>query len=397
MLKLGIDPADSVHRGTVHPSHQSRHMQDATRGGRFLCRVESLILAGCVAVSITACGGGSGGGNSDGYHQVDLMCFKPGGCTRGATFSPAVRNAWGVVDQGGIAVAGNREGVASCYLDEGQPRPIDPCLAVIPLTAQNTSSHASPTGIVFNNGSEFVIGHGAKPAPAAALVATEEGTIAGINLSVDEQFAVVAIDNSSTNARYTGLALGGEQNRFLYVANFQNASVDVFDGTFAAVTPRGRFVDADIPADFAPFGIQNLAGEIFVTYAKQGDGGTTDLAGDGNGYVSVFDSDGNFLRRFASRGPLNSPWGIARAPVGFGRFGGAIIIANHGDGRFNAFDSSGTLQGQLETPGGKPVVIEGLWGVAGAEPTANVPAALYFTAGPHSGDNGLFGRLEPSS
>jgi uncharacterized protein (TIGR03118 family) len=68
--------------------------------------------------------------------------------------------------------------------------------------------------------------------------------------------------------------------------------------------------------------------------------GFTDVAGPGHGFVDVFDLSGNLLRRLVSGGPLNSPWGLAIAPSGFGLFGNDLLVGNLGDGRINAFDPS---------------------------------------------------------
>jgi uncharacterized protein (TIGR03118 family) len=386
----------------------------ARRGARIECRPRSgaaLVASGVLlALVAAACGNGGGGGsdgNTEGYRQLNLRCASAGACDR-PNFGDGVRNAWGIAARGGVfAVSGNERQVTGCYDGEGaaaggqatRSSVSSGCsdLLLIPIADPSSSGYASPTGLVWNDTTDFLIAQGARSASAALIVAAEEGVIAGVHRDVDDEFGIVAVDNSGTGARYTGLAIGtnGDGN-FLYVANFRGGTVDAFDGSFAPATLRGGFTDPGIPAGFAPFGIQNLAGEIFVAYAKQDAGGEHAVAGAGNGYVSVFDTDGNLLRRFASQGPLDSPWGITRAPAAFGPFGGAIVIANHGDGRLNVFDARGALRGRLAQPSGKPITIEGLWGVAGVEPNGAIPAAVYFTAGPKRGEEGLFGRLEPT-
>ena len=148
-------------------------------------------------------------------------------------------------------------------------------------------------------------------------------------------------------AAYTGLALGNNgTGNFLYAADFKNKRIDVFNSTFAPVTPAGNFVDPNIPDRYAPFNIQNLGGKLYVTYARQDrDGGLSD---GGNGFVSVFDLNGNFIRRLVSNNHLKAPWGLSLAPAGFGEFGGALLVGNHGDGRIHAYNpNTGRFLGRL--------------------------------------------------
>src|SRR5262249_8189702 len=154
---------------------------------------------------------------------------------------------------------------------------------------------------------------------------------------------------------------------------------------FRAATPAeidGDFRDPNIPAGFAPFGIQNITGDLFVTYALQDAKMHDDVAGPGNGFVDVFDTRGHLLQRFASRGVLNSPWGVARASFAFGRFNGAILVGNFGNGQINAFDSDGHPIDTLKDGKGKPIVIDGLWTLTLGGGRNSSSDTLYFTAGP---------------
>jgi uncharacterized protein (TIGR03118 family) len=189
---------------------------------------------------------------------------------------------------------------------------------------------------------------------------------------------------------------------FLFATNFNKGTVDVFgpngtDGMFTKVTLDGNFTDPGIPAGYAPFNIANVDGDLFVTYAKQDDQKHDDVAGPGHGFVDVFDTDGHLIRRFDSRGRLNSPWGIARASFAFGRFSGKILIGNFGDGRINVFNDDGTFVDQLEDTHGKPLVIDGLWTLTLGGGHNSSPDTLYFTAGPNDESNGLFGTIKPTS
>ena len=164
----------------------------------------------------------------------------------------------------------------------------------------------------------------------------------------------------------------------------------------------GSFTDPGIPGGFAPFNIQNLGGKLYVTYAKVGPTGD-DVSGAGNGFVSVFDTNGNFIMRVASQGTLNSPWGLAIAPNSFKSFAGDLLVGNFGDGTINAFNlSTNSFVGQLDDKNGNPLVIDGLWGlITGNGGSGGSKDSIYFSAGPGDESHGLFGALnavpEPSS
>ncbi len=217
--------------------------------------------------------------------------------------------------------------------------------------------------------------------------------------------AVIAVNNSASGAVYKGLVFGtNSKGVFLFATNFNAGTVDVFapngSAGFRAATNleiEGGFNDPSIPAGFAPFGIQNINGDLFVTYAKQNKAKHDDVAGPGNGFVDVFDTDGNLLRRFASRGALNSPWGVARASYAFGRFSGDVLVGNFGNGQINAFASNGNFLGALRDAKGKPLVIDGLWTLTLGGGRTSSSDTLYFTAGPNDETNGLFGTITPVS
>jgi uncharacterized protein (TIGR03118 family) len=218
---------------------------------------------------------------------------------------------------------------------------------------------------------------------------------------------VLAVDNSKTpnpasGAVYKGLAFGvNVRGAFLFATNFRAGTIDVFGpptvagGLFTPATTDGGFTDPEIPAGYAPFGIQNIDGDLFVTYAKQNAQKHDDVAGPGNGFVDLFDTDGHLLRRFASRGPLNSPWGIARASFAFGRFSGEILVGNFGDGKINVFDSRGRFIDELDGPYGRALVIDGLWTLTLGGGAKSSSDTLYFTAGPNGETDGLFGTVTP--
>jgi uncharacterized protein (TIGR03118 family) len=262
---------------------------------------------------------------------------------------------------------------------------------------------AAPTGIVWNPAASFLV-PGTK-IPAVFIFSTEDGTISawagGLN---PRENAVIAADESASGSVYKGLAYGvNAKGAFLFATNFHNGTVDVYgpngsDGLFTKITTLdGNFTDPEIPGGYAPFNIASIDGDLFVTYAKQDAQKHDDVAGAGHGFVDVFDTDGHLIRRFESRGRLNSPWGITRASFAFGPYSGKILIGNFGDGRINVFNNDGTFVDQLEDVHGKPLVIDGLWTLTLGGGLNSSPDTLYFSAGPGGEANGLFGSITLAS
>jgi uncharacterized protein (TIGR03118 family) len=236
-----------------------------------------------------------------------------------------------------------------------------------------------PTGVVYYGGRGFVVHGGRAAGPARFLYACEDGTVRAWSPVVPDSWsteAVVAIDDGPTGALFRGLTIA--RNR-LYVADFHNARVLMYDSRWRPIVRRGAFVDPGIPVWYAPFGIQAVGDRIFVTYAWR-------APVDGNdaptgGYVDEFDLDGKLVARVGSKGQLDEPWGVALAPQGFGRFAGDLLVANFGTGAINAYarDGEGWRQrGQL------PVKAPGVWGIAfGNGAGAGPRTTLFYAAGPH--------------
>jgi len=305
-------------------------------------------------------------------------------------------NAWGVAfnPNGFVWVSDNATGKSTLYDGQGNPQTL---VVAIP-SAAGGSAPGKPTGIVFSGSNDFAVhkGDGA-PAPSRFIFASEDGVISGWAPTVDATNAILVVNNSASEAIYKGLALAANgSGNFLYATDFHNAKIDVFDKNFQPVKTAGGFKDQRIPKGYAPFGIQNLNGNLYVTYAKQDEDGEDDVAGKGFGFVNVFDADGNLIRRVASRGALNAPWGLAIAPADFGRFSNRLLVGNFGDGYINAYDvATGEFLGQLRTESGKLVKIEGLWGFAFGNGIQGQPTnVLFFAAGPDDEKGGLYGRIE---
>src|SRR5260370_13888813 len=262
---------------------------------------------------------------------------------------PNLVNPWGLgfTSTSSFWAADNGAGVATLYNAQGQAFPTATPL-VVTIPTPTTPTGGTPTGLVFNSSTtDFVLpGSSTMTGAAVFLFATEDGTILGWNPTVSPKSAVIAVNNSAAGAVYKGLAIASTgAGNFLYATNFHSGMVEMYDKNFALVK---TFTDPNVDANFAPFGIQNIGGTLFVTFALQKlPAKHDDQAGAGNGFVDMFAPDGTLMRRFASHGTLNSPWGLVLPPSNFGLFSGDILVGNFGDGRINAFDTSGNFKGQL--------------------------------------------------
>lgn len=309
----------------------------------------------------------------------------------GTTTDTHLVNPWGmaVSATSPFWVSDNGAGVATLYTGSGSAKSL--VVTVPPPLGGGGAS--KPTGQVFNgnvtafNGDSFIF-------------ATEGGTLSGWRNALGTS-AELLVDNSSSGANYKGLAIGANgTGTYLFAANFTNGKIDIFDSSFAPTTLAGSFTDPTLPAGYAPFNIQNISGELYVTYALQDGTGQNDAPGAGRGYVDVFDTNGNMIKRLISGGPLNSPWGLALAPINFGQFSNELLVGNSGDGIINAFDvSTGNLLGTLEDAINNPISIDGLWALGFGNGSVNGGQTdeLFFTAGPNDGANGLFGKITTTS
>jgi uncharacterized protein (TIGR03118 family) len=318
-------------------------------------------------------------------------------------------NAWGLAHTATSPwwVSDNGTGLTTLYDGEGVAR------SLVVTVAGAGGAAAAPTGAVANpTTTDFPVASGNAMAPARFIFASEDGTISGWNPGVPppptSTTTVVAVDHSSSDplggAVYKGLAVAvTASGARLYATDFRGGKVDVFDGGWNAVAAPGAFVDPRLPAGYAPFGIAVIGDQVVVTYAVQDDARHDDVAGGGHGIVDAFATDGTFLRRVASHGRLDSPWGVALAPATFGPAAGRLLIGNFGDGRIQTFPwpGPGTADGEGEVEGGPlragrgPLVIDGLWGLAfGNDAAAGPSDALFFSAGPGGEAHGLFGRID---
>jgi uncharacterized protein (TIGR03118 family) len=305
---------------------------------------------------------------------------------------PNLVNAWGIVfnPTGVVWVNNQGTGKSTLYDGNGVPQAL-----VVTVPGPAAGVPGNPSGIVFSGGADFVVTDGVRNGPARFIFATLEGSISGWAPNVNALNAQLAVPTTGA-AVYTGLALGGNgTTHLLYAANFRTGRVDVFDGTFKPVEVPGGFRDRSLPSSHAPFGIQAINGDVYVTYAKPDPATGQSSHGPGLGFVNVFDPEGRLLRRVASRGVLNAPWGLALAPASFGKFGGALLVGNLGDGTINAYGPrSGKFLGTLRDTRGRRLTMDGLWGLAfGNGILSQESNALFFTSGPNHGADGAYGVI----
>jgi uncharacterized protein (TIGR03118 family) len=299
-------------------------------------------------------------------------------------------NAWGITTGNRcteIFIAANHTGKVVVYDNNGN---IKSSPIIIP--GRDSGTIGSPTGLAYDTTASFII-PGINE-PAKLIVASEDGIITA--WSSGDTAVIVA--KGDTDAVYKGITLVTDNGTpFICVANFKQQKIEVFDVNFTKITGK-PFIDNQIPADFGPFNIQEIKGLLYVTYAKRkAPDFMDDEPGPGNGFVDVFTTAGVFVKRFASQGTLNSPWGIVKAPKNFDSFCDAILVGNFGDGRINAFDESGKFLDQLERENGTAVEIDGLWSIYFLTRNTFSSAEkkqLYFTAGPDDENHGLFGFLK---
>jgi len=292
---------------------------------------------------------------------------------------PNLVNPWGMAASSTgstIWVSDNGTGVSTLYRQDGTARSL-----IVSIPARERGKGANPTGVVRNGTSFFKVTNGTNSLPAIFIFVSEDGTISGWNPDINPTNAIVAVKGKGDNI-YKGVTLGmANGHNFLYATNFHQGQVDVYHENFNLVKTKS-FADPSLPKDFAPFGIRNFNGQIYVTYAKQGPGKKDDEAGPGNGFINVFDTSGTFVTRLVSNGDLNSPWGLAIIE------GDELWVGNFGDGKINNYDpTTGASLGTIHRADGTPLQFDGLWDML------PLGSGVYFTAGIGDEEHGLFGLI----
>jgi len=299
----------------------------------------------------------------------------------GKTGDPQLVNPWGLTyaPSAPFWLSDQGSGLSTLYDGNGVKQSL-----VVTVPPASGTTKGQPTGIVYNGSSEFKI----DTWTSAFLFSTLDGTISGWS-HFDPNNALIGVNNSSSGAVYTGLAITSKASgNFLYAADFANNKVDVYDGTFKFVK---SFTDTALPAGFAPFGIQDIGGQVYVAYAA-----TNGTAG---GYIVIFNEDGTFVKTLIKGKPLNQPWGFAMAPANFGTLSNTLLISNNtNSGTINGFNpSTGAYVGTIINSALKPIHFNQIWGIEfGGGTSANGNTnQLFYTAGPKNNLNGVFGVISP--
>jgi uncharacterized protein (TIGR03118 family) len=363
--------------------------------------VAAVALAALAAPAATA-----SGAPSRGFTQVNMVSDLPGVA---ALTDPDLVNAWGLSASPGTDRA---PGSPLWVSDNGQDKTTlyagatATTVSKVGLVVSITSG--APTGQVFNTDSTGFIVHDTNghSGPAVFIFDSENGGIDAWNPGVGatapgpSKVTETPVRNGA-NAVYKGLAIAqaSDGHTYLYAANFRSGRVEVYDDTFTPVElPGGLFVDPRLPAGYAPFNVQELGGQLYVSYAQQDDALHDDVAGPGHGFVDVFTNDGALVRRLITRGALNSPWGMALAPAGFGKFAGMLLVGNFGNGRINVYNpTTGANRGQLQQANGRSIAIDGLWALRFGNGNAAKTGELLFSAGPDGESHGLLGKIVANS
>ena len=325
------------------------------------------------------------------YRQTNLLSDIPGVARN---TDPNLVNPWGMAagPTTPIWVSDNGADVTTLYSGAINGSQLLPAALVVGIP------NGAPTGQVFNPSTDFSVSNGTAMGAPLFIFASEAGSITGWNPGVPPPAPSHSAQVGVTvpDAVYKGLAITtGSHGDFLYAANFHAGTIDVFDGKYEPVHRSGAFMDPSLPAGYAPFNIQNIDGRLYVTYAKQDAAKHDDVGGAGHGFIDVYSLHGRLLQRLVSGGALNSPWGLALAPDGFGRFSDDLLVGNFGDGTINAYDpATGQFKGQLKNEDGHVIAINGLWGLRFGNGTAGTPTTLVFTAGIGDEAHGLMGTIE---
>lgn len=320
---------------------------------------------------------------------------------------PNLQNAWGLVAGPGTPwwVSNNAGGTETLYSVNaaGTAASVVPLVVTVPSAPSLPATTGSPTGVMFNGSpTDFLLAPGAR---AIFIFVTEDGTVSGWNPGVQPTTAVVKVDNSQKPNAANGAVYKGSTiaeingQKFILAANFRSGRVDVFDTNFKQIRiSEDAFEDEELRENgFAPFNIQGVGPNIYVTYAKQDAAKHDPVGGAGLGFVNVFSPRGRRLQRLEHGPWMNAPWGVVWATQHFGEFTNTILIGQFRGGTVAAFNPvTGRFLGNMLNPDGSTLNIDGLWALRFGNDAAAGPATtLFFTAGPNGEVNGLFGTLTP--
>lgn len=356
---------------------------------RILVLLERSFLVLLAGLVVAVCGASA---QTKVYGQTNFVSNTPSSFNN---VDPLLQNAWGMAfaPRQAFFIAASARGQVRFY-DAAGNGSFPFAFRVFASAADPTRSR--PSGIVFNPlATDFIL----DDTSSQFVVVSLDGTISGWGVDTNGDiptFATLARDDSAGGAVYTGVAILNPAGRteFLAVANFHNGRIETFSTRFELLAPAGDFTDPNLPAGFAPFNIQQIGKQVFVTYALQDADKQNPVVGAENGIVDIFDQQGNFVRRFATGGTLNAPWGVAVASANFGPFSNDLLIGNFGDGTISAFDpTTGNFVGQLKDGAGNPIANPGIRGLTFRSDGFGDPNTLYFAAGSVDEQAGLFGAI----
>ena len=363
-------------------------MKRTSRQRPLMTSLRTALFLASAAVALT-------GASSAGFVKVTPLVTNDQTAHSAQISDPNLVNAWGMSygPTSPLWISDNGSGVSTLYHVD----PVTNATTKVGLTV-TIPGDGSVSGQAFNSGAASGAFNGDN-----FLFVNEDGTVSGWRGALGT--TAETLQAGSTSNVYKGTALvtmGGHS--YLFGANFGTGNVDVIKGDAGAPNLTGAFNDPTLPANYAPFDVQNLGGHIFVSYAEQTPGSKDEMDGLGLGLVDEYDTNGNLLARVGTGGTLDAPWGMAIAPTSFGPMAGDLLVGNFGDGTINIYNTStdkylGQLAGDA---GGTPLSIDGLWGlIPGNGGAGGNPNDIYFSAGPDGESNGLFGALaavpEPST
>lgn len=321
------------------------------------------------------------------FAEVDLVSDVAG---RAALTDPGLVNPWGLAMGATLWVSNAGSGTATVYTGGAGTARKAPTTVAIP--------GGTPTGQVAYTGDAFTVRGKAGTAPASFIFSSPSGAITAWSANADPRNAVIAA--FTRGADYKGLALmNTDRGTFLLAPSFSHGAVHVFDDDFRRVRlARRAFRDPFLPARYSPFNVEIAGTSVLVAYAKRDPETGRPVAGRGNGFVSQFTASGRFVRRLASRGPLNAPWAMTLAPAGFGAYAGALLVGNFGDGWINAYDpGTGRYLGPLRRADGRAIAVEGLWDLEPGTAGNGGTDAVWFSAGIAGARHGLLGLIRPAT
>ncbi len=399
---------------------RARRMARASRAPKLACAgrarrraratVTALAASGAVVVAAVDPAAASAHAASKATNSFVQRNLIADNASFGAAFTDTnLTNAWGLAAGPQTWLSDNNSGVVTAYSGGVHGSPVT-------LQLTEPVPGGNPTGQVFNATASsakpaFPVGGTSGP-PAFFIVSSDSigptqspGAIAawsgGTSFVVEDSPTGGPGGTTPSGAVFKGLAVTttATAGPELLAADVANGTVDVFDRNFAPVAVPGEFTDPQVPAGFAPFGIQVLKKKVYVSYVMQNATKTDGVPGAGLGFVDVYSVDGKLVRHLVMGGtgsPLDEPWGMAIAPRHFGPFSGKLLVGNLGDGRINVFSpKNGMFMGTLMGKSGMPLTIDGLWGLTVGSNAFGGSTSVVFSAGPNGYADGLVGTLSP--